>query len=210
MNAWRERVRDLLRPGPHLPGAGLLVGAAACVVFAVVSLPLPDATASAFTAALLSTIATLLLTGAANEEALARTVDRLGPQEGIATQALLAVGLAVATKVALLAVLASQSAGGVLAALLAAHAVSRFWTLCIDGAPPDRRGLAVASAWCLPALGLMLLAGGPAFVLVAVAASALAWWLLRRHGPDHADTAGATQQVCEVAFYLGAAFGLRG
>jgi adenosylcobinamide-GDP ribazoletransferase len=196
---------------PHLPGVGLLVGVVACVVLAVASLPLPDTDGSALVAALLSTIATVLLTGALHEEALARSVQ----QDGTGARGTLALLLVVGTKVALLAVLASQSAAGVLAALLAGHAVSRLWPLVLGAAqrPAERGGLAIGALWCLPALLLMLTAGGPAFVLAALAASGLAFVVLARRQRLQAlgaGSLGAIQQVCEAAFYLGAAFGLRG
>jgi adenosylcobinamide-GDP ribazoletransferase len=213
---------------PHLPGVGLLVGAAACVVLAIASLPLPETAASALVAALLSTIATVLLTGAVHEEGLTRSVQRMGPQDGLGTRGTLALVLVLGTKVALLAVLASQSAAGVLAALLGGHAVSRCWPLALGyalpfalrnasvvEAPTDRGGLIVGGLWCLPALALMLAAGGAAFVLLALAASGLALFVLVRRYRQRlqavtAESLGAAQQVCEVAFYLGAAFGLRG
>lgn len=201
----------------HLPGVGLLVGAVAGVVFAAVSLPMPDSAAGALAAAFLSTIATVLLTGAVHEEGLARSVRHLGSHADVATRGTLALVLAIGTKVALLAVLASQSAAGVLAALLAGHAVSRFWPLVLRAAeaPAQRRGLVVGALWCLPALVLMALAAGPAFLLVPLVASALAFVVLvRRYRKRLRETGGdepaAIQQVCELAFYLGAAFALRG
>ncbi|QJW85492.1 hypothetical protein HK414_25930 [Ramlibacter terrae] len=121
------------------------------------------------------------------------------------------MGLAVATKVALLAVLAGQSAAGVLSALLAAHAVSRFWALGMEEGT-HRNGLVVGGLWCLPALLLMVLAGGMAFMLAAVVASGIAFAVLRRRQrawPDEADGVHAAQQACEVAFYPGAACALR-
>ncbi|MGV3571847.1 MAG: adenosylcobinamide-GDP ribazoletransferase [Ramlibacter sp.] len=208
---WATAEEPAAAVAPHLPGVGLLVGAAACVVFALVSLPLPDTTASALVAALLATVATMLLTGAADEQGLARWIDGWGTQQGLATAAMLAVGLAVATKVALLAVMAGQSAGGVLATLLAGHVVSRFWPLAGEERV-DREALLVGGLWCLPALLLMWLAGGAGCVLAALVASGLACLVLRRHRhpwPADADDPAATQQVCEVAFYLGAAFALR-
>lgn len=212
---------------PHLPGVGLLVGAIAAVVFATVALLLPGSSASPLAAALLATIATVLLTGASHEEGLARAMDRLGTHGQFGTRGTLALVLVLATKVSLLAVLAGESASGVLAALVAGHAVSRFWPLGLGyalpfatsspnpgEAPVDRGGLVVAALWCLPALALLAAAGGAASVILALAASGLALYaLLRRYRKGlqglKADSLGAAQQVCEAAFYLGAAFGLR-
>jgi adenosylcobinamide-GDP ribazoletransferase len=91
-----------------------------------------------------------------------------------------------------------------MAALLAGHTVSRFWPLLLSGT----RALAIAALWCVVPLLLMVLADGLPMMLLALAASAAAFALLRgraRHAPDGAH---AMQQVCEVAFYLGAAFGV--
>lgn len=143
----------------------------------------------------------------------------------------LALVLALAAKVTLLAVLASRSPGAVLTALLAGHTVSRFWPLVIVYTLPhvgetavskskpladriERRALAVALLWCIVPLALMGLAHGAAFVLVAVGASGLALLVLRRRLQQRlegftGDALGAAQQVCEVAFYLGAAFALQ-
>lgn len=200
----------------HLPGIGVVVGMAACILFALVSLPLPQGPLSPLVAAIASTIATVLLTGALHEEALAR-------HGGVPALVLL-----LAAKLALLGLLGLHSPAGVLAALLAGHAVSRFWVVLqayglphAGGAadaghalahPVDGRGLAVAGAWCLAPLLLMLLAGGVVFLLVALVASTAAHIVLRsrwrRQGGFTADRLGFAQQATEVAFYLGAAFGV--
>lgn len=208
---------------PHLPGVGLLVGAAACVCFALVALLLPYSPATPLAAALLSVVATVLLTGAAHEQGLARALGQRGAAGDLGTLALV---LVVSIKVALLAVLASQSEAGVLAALLAGHVVSRFWPLGLGYAlpfagssldpaevPVDRDGLLVAALWCMPAVLLMLFVGGAVFVLLALVASGLALYALLRHYRQGLrsltpDSLGAAQQVCEAAFYLGAAIGL--
>jgi adenosylcobinamide-GDP ribazoletransferase len=204
----------------HFPGVGLLVGMAACVVFAVVSLPLPPSALSPFVAAVLATLATLLLTGATHElglfqwaDAQQRTGDPL--QDGSASPALGAIGLVLvlALKFSLLAVLGAQSAGGVMAALLAGHVVSRFWPLVLAGV--DRHSLLIAGLWCAIPMLLMVFADGMAFLLVALVVSGLAFLAvrqraIRRGESSSVSTLGATQQICEVAFYLGAAFGLLG
>lgn len=211
---------------PHLPGVGMLVGAAACVAFALAALLLPAADHSLLAAALLCTLATALLTGAAHEEGLAHALERRGAVGSSSGRGTLALLLVVGTKVALLAVLAGESEAGVLAALLAGHTVSRFWPLGLGyvlpfssssadpaEAPVDRGGLLVAALWCLPPLALMLFVGGAAFVLLALLASGLALLALLRHYRKgmqalSAHSLGAVQQVCEASFYLGAAFGL--
>ncbi len=85
-------------------------------------------------------------------------------------------------------------------------------------------GLLVGGLWCLSALSLVVLVGqaGTAIftgvnglrpLLAGLAASALAWaymgrLLWRRLQGFTGDGLGATQQVCEVAFYLGLAVAL--
>jgi adenosylcobinamide-GDP ribazoletransferase len=199
----------------HWPGVGLLAGMAAAVVFAVVSLPLPPGPLSPLVAAVAATIATALLTGARHEESLARHAGTV------------ALVLVLAAKLALLALLGLHSPAGVLAALLGAHAVSRLFALLLARSLPplpaqaanhpllqraDRWTLGAAAIWCLVPLLLMLLAGGLKFVLLALVVGALAFGLLRRRfqqqGGVGLDGIGAAQQVCEAAFYLGAAFGV--
>ena len=142
----------------------------------------------------------------------------------------LALVLALGLKAALLSVLAAVSPTATLAALLAAHVASRFWPLLVirtlpyvgdeDGSKSkplaDRiepAALAIAAAWCLVPLAVAAFVQGPAFVLAGLAASALGWaavrhLLQRRLQGFTGDGLGATQQVCELAFYLGAALAL--
>ncbi len=116
-----------------------------------------------------------------------------------------------------------------LLALLAGHVVSRFWPLLLVRGMPylgdtsagnkplaERiapRALGVAAAWSVLALVLAALAQGVAFAILPLLVSALALlWMQRMldrriHGFTD-DALGATQQVCEAAFYFGAAVGL--
>jgi hypothetical protein len=94
-------------------------------------------------AAVASTICTVWLTGAFHEDGLADLVDGLGgsadrdraleimKDSRIGAFGAIALVLALLLKVALLATLASVSPTAVLAALLAAHVVSRFWPLVL-------------------------------------------------------------------------------
>jgi adenosylcobinamide-GDP ribazoletransferase len=144
----------------------------------------------------------------------------------LGTYGVLALVLAVLAKIALLAVLAGQSAATVLLALFAAHAVSRFAPLVIVRSLPyigdadlskskplvdsiGSRELAIALAWCVPPLLLALWVRGFAFVMVPLLLVALMTWrmkrlLERRLQGFTGDALGATQQLCEIAFYLGA------
>ena len=139
----------------------------------------------------------------------------------------MALVLGMLAKVSLLALLGARSPSGVRAALLGAHVLSRFWPLLLVWALPhvgdaagskskplvaqiSGRTLAVALAWCLPSLAPLAYLQGPGLLAAAALASGLAllWmWRLfaRRLQGFTGDCLGATQQVCEIAFYLGAA-----
>lgn len=205
---------------PHAPGAGWLVGMAACVSFAIVSLGLPDVPFTPMAASVACIIATAVMTGAANE----RSVTHL-------TGDPLALTLLLLARLALIAVLAASSPAAVLTALLAAHTVSRFWPLVLIRtlAPAigpidvvsqptadtlDRRALVIGAAWCALPVTLMALAHGVGFAAGALALSGLVLWAFRhwlnRGGGYTAASLGTAQQACEVAFYLGAGFGLPG
>lgn len=203
----------------HYPGVGLLVGAVACVAFAATGLLLHAGASAALSAAVACTVATTLVTGAMHERALQDLGDRWG-RFGV-----LALVLVVLAKVSLLAVLDAHSPAAVMLALLGAHVVSRAWPLMIartlprgEGAPAlgpiERRSLYEATAWCLVPLAAMAFVSGPAAAVLGLASSgAAAWWmkraLTRRAQAFDTDALGATQQLCEVAFYLAAAVGAR-
>jgi adenosylcobinamide-GDP ribazoletransferase len=146
----------------------------------------------------------------------------------------IAMVLVLMTKVALLALLGSlpsvDSYRLLCVALFVAHVVSRTWPLLIirllphvgDTAASKSKPLAdqitlgslgVAFLWCFSALALVQTAW-QAINLVAVCAALLAsgmafvvmWrWFARRLQGFTGDCLGATQQVCELAFYLGLA-----
>jgi adenosylcobinamide-GDP ribazoletransferase len=173
----------------------------------------------------LSHVADGLAGGVQDDEALELMTDsRLG------SNGALALMLALFAKVALLAVLAGQSPAAVLAALLAGHVVSRFWPLLLMRSLPyigdastasgkpmadriDGTILAIGAGWCVVPLAIALLVQAPGFAIVGLLFSGLALFSMqrlfaRRLKGFTADCVGATQQVCEVAFYLGAAIGL--
>jgi adenosylcobinamide-GDP ribazoletransferase len=234
---------DMLRASAaHFPGVGWLVGLAGCVVFAGLSWVLPATVFTPLAAAVASTICTVWLTGAFHEDGLADLVDGLGgsadreraleimKDSRIGAFGAIALVLALLLKVALLATLASVSPTAVLAALLAAHVVSRFWPLVLirtlayvgDAAGSKSKPLAeritpaalwLGAAWCAVPVALAVVAQGPAVVLSGVVASAAAaWWmrrlLVRRLAGFTGDALGATQQLGELAFYLGTAIAL--
>ncbi len=200
LGAWADLQPEIVAESSrHLPGVGVVVGMAACIVFALLSLPLPLTPLSPVVAAIACIVASVLLTGGRHEQGLARW--GAGNETWGGTLALV---LVLAGKLALLGVLGLQSAAGVMAALLAGHTVSRFWPLLLSGT----RALAIAALWCLVPLLLMLLADGPAFLLLALAASGVAFAVLRPKLRGSSEGLHAMQQVCELAFYLGAAFGV--
>lgn len=142
----------------------------------------------------------------------------------------LALGLALLAKVALLALLGAADVRALCAALVLAHVLSRAWPLVVmrvlpyvgeaDGskAKPmaeavSSGALAVAAAWTGAVLGAIAWLQGVPFVLAPLLLSALAlaalWRLFaRRLQGFTGDCLGATQQVCEIACYLGIALAL--
>lgn len=159
-------------------------------------------------------------------DADARTTEEHPPLRAAGTLVLL---LALLAKIGLLAVLAARSPIAVLAALLAGHVLSRWWALWLPGglqypgdadagisAPPaqpiGRHELAIAGAWSAVAMLVAGVAQGPAFAVASLVTSGVAVLWMRRtlarqlRGLTR-DSLGATQNVCEIAFYLGAAVG---
>ena len=138
----------------HFPGVGWLVGVVACAAFALVGLLLPGSPFAPLAAAVGCTVATLMVTGGAHENSLARIADSLGApvsaaraleimkDSRIGSFGVLALVLALLAKVSLLAVLAAQSPVAVLVALLAGHVVSRFWPLLLARGLPGMPGIA--------------------------------------------------------------------
>lgn len=146
--------------------------------------------------------------------------SRIGAFGAIAL--LLAIGL----KVALLATIAGQDELAAAGAVLAAHVLSRYAPLFVMRALPYVGGeggkakpladaisgssLAAATAWSLPAVALLFALQPLANALAAgLLAAAVTGWLIHRFGQRLAgftgDCLGATQQVCELALYLGLA-----
>lgn len=202
----------------HLPGAGWVIGMAACIAFALIGLALRASPWGAAVAAVAAMIVTALLTSGRGETGLFRTAER---RQGVAAPGTsgagaLALWLLLAAKLVLLATLASLSESAVLAALFAAQVVSRLAPLLLarslhGDVPP--RAIQVGAAWCVVPLVLLFAGGSVGAVLLAVVASTLAcygmWRLARRQAePGDRDPLAATQLACEVAFYLGAAIGL--
>ncbi len=217
-------------PG-HLQGtaryfslAGVLVGAIGALVFWASSLLFPSPLP-----AILSTAVTIFITGAFHEDGLADTFDGLGggatreraleimKDSRIGTFGVAALVLAVLIKIAALNALPTALA---LITLIAGHAFSRACAISLlfaskyVGSTEQSRARPVAQTmsggelliatvigviplwWC----GLPALVGAASALLVLFV---LARWFIRRLGGFTGDTLGATQQLTEIAFYLG-------
>ncbi len=142
----------------------------------------------------------------------------------------LALVLMLLTKVSLLALIGSVDALIMCWGLFAAHVASRFFPLLLIRAMAhvgDATGskskpladqisansLGVAALWLLSALGLVAWLGQGVALLAPMASATLAWlvmwrWFAVRLQGFTGDCLGATQQVCEVAFYFGLAIAL--
>jgi adenosylcobinamide-GDP ribazoletransferase len=142
----------------------------------------------------------------------------------------MALVLALLAKVALLTLLDATSGTALLAALVGGHVWSRFCPLVLVRLLPhvgdtatskskplaehiSHRALGVAFLWCFMPLALVLHAQTAPFLIAGILASLLALgWMGRlfsqRLQGFTGDCLGATQQVCEIAFYLGTAVSL--
>jgi adenosylcobinamide-GDP ribazoletransferase len=249
---WVGYSPELLRASAaHFPGIGVLVGALAASLFALLQALLPDSAFAPLVAAVLSTVATVLLTGGFHEDGLADVADGLGgssereraleimKDSRVGAFGAMALVLALLGKVALLALLGSVEnvpADGeevllrssfVCAAMFSGHVVSRFLPLVVIRLLPhvgdttlskskpladqiSRGRLLVAFIWCFVPLAIATWALDAINLIVACSFSGLALlWMLRlfqrRLQGFTGDCLGATQQVCEIAFYLGLA-----
>jgi adenosylcobinamide-GDP ribazoletransferase len=263
---WVGYTPELMRASiGHFPGIGLVAGAVAASVFAVIITLLPDTAFTPFVAAALSTVATALLTGGFHEDGLADVADGLGgshereraldimKDSRIGAFGALALTLALLVKTGLLSILAASGttpAGWLdasdrpdlgfigdaaswpagwyaCAALVAGHVVSRGLPMVLIYLLPHVGNtaaskskpvsahmspgrLAIGFIWCFSALALVAcwvdasdLIAGCCFSLIAML------WMgrmfKRRLQGFTGDCLGATQQVCEIAFYLGLA-----
>jgi len=192
----------------HLPGIGWLAGGVAALVFVAVGAGLPGV-AGAFAAAVLSTAATVMLTGAFHEDGLADVADGLGGSASrdraleimkdsrIGAFGAVALVLALGLKFALLATLAGRGLEIVAVAIVGAHVLSRLAPLFLirwlpyvgDSGASKAKPLAdaigsgalvTAVAWSVPAVALLLCAHDAVHVGAALLAVALAAaWMAR-------------------------------
>ena len=240
---WVGYSPELLRASAaHFPGVGVLVGAVAAGIAALLLATLPAGPFAPLIAAALSTVATVLLTGALHEDGLADVADGLGgsldreralaimQDSRVGAFGALALVLAIVSKLALLSLIGAVSVRNLCVGLVLGHVVSRAWPLLLIRCLPhvgaasgskskplaDRisdRSLAAALAWLVLALALAGWLQGVSLLLAPLSASLVAlavmWRLLQRRLQGFTgDCLGATQQVCEIAFYLGLALAL--
>ena len=224
--AWVGHSTEALnRSARYFPAVGLLVGSIGALVFlgAMRLWPQP-------VAVLLSMAATIYATGAFHEDGLADTVDGLGggwdklrileimKDSRVGSYGVVAMVLALLGKFLLLN---SLDAALVPWALLAGHAASRFCsTLLLATMTYVREDLLSKAKPLATQLSTVELAVALFFVLLAliplslenalagcVLAAISTWWLAAKFnrwlGGYTGDCLGATQQVSELAFYLG-------
>ena len=227
----------------HFPGVGVVVGIVAGTCYAGVVMLLGVDTYTHLAAAVISTAIGAWFTGALHEDGAADTTDGFaagGEREHIlaamkdsrlrSSGALAMIGTLLA-KVLLLSMIGSAAGwAGAIAALVAAHTVSRGLALAIvatlsnigrEGSSKSlamahtigRSGLAVAAIWCTAALVIAAMVVSPMFCVAGLMLSAATLiWLRRMYARRlqgyTGDCLGATQQLCEIAFYLGAALSL--
>ena len=210
----------------YYPLVGALIGGVAALAYGLALMLWPPAVA-----VLISMAATIALTGAFHEDGLADTFDGIGggltreraleimKDSRIGTYGAVALILALALKAASLAHLPS---GPAMAALVAAHGLSRFSSLVViatsryvreagTGKPTEGmegRSLAIAAATALLCAAGLLWAAGPMAAMAGLAGLALGHLILRRVferklGGYTGDTLGAVQQASELGLYLG-------
>jgi adenosylcobinamide-GDP ribazoletransferase len=180
----------------------------AALAFTGVGMGLPGV-AGALAAALLSTVATVMLTGAFHEDGLADVADGLGgsadrdraleimKDSRIGAFGAIALVLALGLKCALLAVLAERGLQAVAIAIVGAHVLSRLAPLFLirwlpyvgDSGASKAKPLAdaisggalvIALVWTVPAVALLLCAHDAVHVGAAVLAAVLAaGWMAR-------------------------------
>jgi adenosylcobinamide-GDP ribazoletransferase len=220
----------LIRSAKYFPAIGILVGIVAAAVLLMASLiwggTIP---------AILSTAASIALTGALHEDGLADTADGLGggrtteqrlqimKDSRIGAYGALALGFGVALRVAALSVLPGWIGA---AALVAVHGAGRFAAVATmisldyagdplatriahtkDALHPTEIVVAIAGAWLawLPLALLTLTAASGALLAGTLLAMGLVVRARKLIGGYTGDVLGAVEQVFEVGFLLGVA-----
>jgi len=224
--AWVGHSSEALnRSARYFPAVGLLIGGIGALVYVVATYLWPQPVA-----VLLAMVATIHATGAFHEDGLADMVDGLGggwekvrileimKDSRVGSYGVVAMVLVLLGKFTLL-----NSLDGALVpyALLAGHAVSRFCSTALLATMDYVREDLLAKAKPLATR----ISGGEMLVALLFAGVSLAWlpteralagcvlaalatlWLAAKFrrwlGGYTGDCLGATQQVSEIAFYLG-------
>ncbi len=185
----------------HFPGVGWVVGSLTALLFWAVSSALPVLPASAWVAAALSTVFSILLTGAFHEDGLADTADGLGggltrervldimKDSRIGAYGAIALVLALFSKMSLLVLLLQVDARWAVAGLFAAHVTSRLMPLFVIRTLPhvgdtpqskskplaesiSNTGVIAGLLWWLPAMALAAQALPPSVLAAACAGAA--------------------------------------
>ncbi|TXH07630.1 MAG: adenosylcobinamide-GDP ribazoletransferase [Rhodocyclaceae bacterium] len=215
----------LNRSARYFPAVGLLIGGIGALVYLAALQLWPQPVA-----VLLSMAATIYATGAFHEDGLADTVDGLGggwdklrileimKDSRVGSYGVIAMVLALLGKFALLSAL---DATLVPWALIAGHALSRFCSTALLAtmdyvredllakAKPLATRLTAGELLVALAFGLLALAAVPLPKAAAgcILASLATLWLAAKFrrwlGGYTGDCLGATQQLSELAFYLG-------
>jgi len=224
--AWVGHSSEALnRSARYFPAVGLLIGGIGALVYLGAAQLWPPAAA-----VLLSMAATIYATGAFHEDGLSDTVDGLGggweklrileimKDSRVGSYGVVAMVLALLGKFVLLSALAPAL---IPFALLAGHALSRFCATVLlttmdyvrDDLLSKAKPLAtrlspgamlVALSFVLMALAMLPLEQA---IFGAVLAALATFWLAAKFkrwlGGYTGDCLGATQQISEIAFYLG-------
>ncbi len=188
----------------HLPGVGWLVGAWGAACLTATGWLLAPSPWMPLVAAVLSTVATLWLTGGLHEDGLADVADGLGgfvpPERALeimkdsrlGAYGAMALVMALLAKLSLVALLIDIHVQWAALLLCSIHVLSRMAPLALmqclpyvgqaahskalhaAGRPLAARGLVAATLWCLPALALTGWLGGLPLVIGLVLPGALA------------------------------------
>ena len=205
----------------YFPLAGLAVGAVSALAYVAAATILPHSVAVA-----LAIAAAVLATGAFHEDGFADTCDGLGGghtredalriMQDSRVGAYGAIGIALAL-ILRFAALASFAPGAVGPALLAGHAASRFYPVLLirllpyarlEGGKSKPFAIGAIDLVIALAIGLLpvVLLFPPRDWLAVLPPLAACGWLAgtfkARLGGFTGDCLGATQQVCELVFYL--------
>jgi adenosylcobinamide-GDP ribazoletransferase len=219
---------QLNRSTRYFPAIGWMVGAAVAATLVFTDLVWPQPVA-----AILALAAGVVVTGAFHEDGFADVCDGFGggmnrqrtleimKDSRVGAFAVIGLVLLFGVKIAALTALVGAGVWSAVAAIVFAHVASRWCVVTIIfsdvyarddltskvkpiGRKISKPGLAAATAWMLPFVGL---AGWHPWWLVAIpVAFGLRWWLARwfrrRLGGYTGDCLGATQQILEVAITL--------